>query len=289
MPKIAANGLEFEYDEFGKRSNPPMLLVMGLGAQMITWDDEFCQAIAGKGFRVIRYDNRDIGLSSHLDHHGMPDLAGVTSGEAEPPYTLDDMAADGIHLLQALGIDKAHVVGASMGGMIVQLMAINHPQNVLSLTSIMSTTGRGATPPTDEAMEALTATPQFEREAYIEQALKAGRVFAGPSFDEAKARDRAARSYDRSFHPIGFARQYAAILAAPSRVEALARLNIPTLVIHGKDDTLVPPDNGLMTHQAVPDAELMLLDGMGHNIPENHWDTVATAIAANAAKARVTA
>ena len=289
MPRIAANGLEFEYEEFGKRSSPPLLLVMGLGAQMITWDDEFCEAIAAKGFRVIRYDNRDIGLSSHLDHHGMPDLAGITSGEVEPPYSLDDMAADGIHLLQALGIDKAHVVGASMGGMIVQLMAINHPQNVLSLTSIMSTTGRGATPPTAEALEALTATPQFEREAYIEQAVKGGRVFAGPSFDEVRARQRASRSFDRAFHPLGFARQYAAILAAPSRVEALGKLQIPTLVIHGKDDTLVPPDNGLMTHRAVPEAELMMLDGMGHNIPQNHWDTVATAIAVNAAKARVSA
>lgn len=289
MSRITANGLEFEYEEFGRPSDPPLLLVMGLGAQMITWDEGFCEAIAAKGFRVIRFDNRDVGLSSHLDEHGMPDLARIAAGEAHPPYRLDDMAADGAHLLDALGIERAHIVGASMGGMIAQLMAINHPDKVLSLTSIMSLTGQGAVPPTAEAQVALTSPPQFEREAHIEQAVRNGRIFAGPSFDETKARDRAGRSFDRSFKPLGFARQYAAILAAPSRIEALGKLKMPVLVIHGKDDTLVPPDNGLMTHRAVPDAELLMLDGMGHNIPENHWETVTSAIAANAVKASVKA
>ena len=289
MSRIAANGLEFEYEEFGKPGDPPLLMIMGLGAQMITWDDGFCEAIAGRGFRVIRYDNRDVGLSTHLDEHGMPDLGGIASGEAHPPYTLDDMAADGAHLLDALGIARAHIVGASMGGMIAQLVAINHPEKVLSLTSIMSLTGQGAVPPTAEALEALTSPPQFEREAHIEQSVRNGRIFAGASFDEARARERSGRSFDRSFKPLGFARQYAAILAAPSRIEKLGRLRVPTLVVHGKDDTLVPPDNGLMTHRAVPDAELLMLDGMGHNIPENHWENIVSAIAANAAKAGVTA
>jgi pimeloyl-ACP methyl ester carboxylesterase len=256
MTTAKSNGIELCYETFGSSDDPALLLVMGLGAQMIAWPDTFCEALASRGFHVIRYDNRDVGLSTKLE--------GQT-------YSLDDMADDAAGLLDALGIGAAHVVGASMGGMISQVLAIRHPAKVLTLTSIMSSAGgEDAAPPSPEAMAVLMAQRPETRDDVIEMAVQARRVIGGKGWpiDEAKTRADAARAYDRMYYPEGFLRQITAIMSAPSRVAALGELTMPVLVIHGTDDTLVPPDNGRITAKAVPHAELIEIEGMGHDLPE---------------------
>jgi pimeloyl-ACP methyl ester carboxylesterase len=287
MPRAHANGIEIEYDSFGDPGAPAVLLIMGLGAQMILWDEAFCAALVERGFHVVRFDNRDVGLSTKLDHAGKPSvLAAMEAMRAgkplDAPYLLADMADDAVALLDALGIERVHVVGASMGGMIAQTIAIRHPARVQSLTSIMSTTGDPDLPnPTPEAMRALLTPSPGERAAYIEHAVAAVRVLGSPGFpfDEKAVRSRAARSYDRSFHPAGFARQMVAVWASGSRTAALASVRVPALVIHGDADPLIPVAAGRATAAAIQGAALMVIEGMGHDLPRPVWDRIADAIA----------
>ena len=293
MARLTANGIGIEYETFGDPGATPLLLIMGLGAQMTLWDDDFCQQLADRGFRVIRFDNRDVGLSDKMEAAGLPDMAAAFAGNPQPAYTLDDMAKDAVGVLDALDIPAAHIVGASMGGFITQLVGINHPERALSLTSIMSGPGgHDAVPPEPEGLEVLTRIPAPEREAVVENTVWVRRVLAGKGnpFDEAAERKKAERTFDRSFYPLGTARQLVAILAATGRVERLKKVKIPTLVIHGFDDVLVPIENGRRVAAAVPGARLLELKGMGHNLPEPLWPQVLDAIEQNAKRdAEVTA
>jgi pimeloyl-ACP methyl ester carboxylesterase len=290
MPRLRANEIDIEYETFGDPQSPPLLLIMGLGAQMISWEDDFCSQLAGRGFHVIRFDNRDSGLSTRMEAAGPPDMAAALSGNPHPAYRLDDMAADAVGLLDALGIEAAHVVGASMGGYIAQLVAINHPDRVLSLTSIMSgpNTAEGV-PPTPEGAAVLMLKPPATREDRIELAMSIRRVLVGSAdpFDEAFERARATRAVDRAYYAVGTGRQLVAVIAAEPRLERLKKLRAPMLVIHGKDDVLVPVENGRMVAAAVPGARLLEIDGMGHDLPRRVWPQVLDAIGANARKASV--
>jgi pimeloyl-ACP methyl ester carboxylesterase len=286
MPSVSANAIRLEYDTFGDPTREPLLLVMGLGTQMILWREEFCERLAASGHYVIRYDNRDVGLSTKFDDAGVPDLpavvtrvlAGLPAGLA---YTLDDMADDAAGLLDALQIDRAHVCGASMGGMIAQTVAIRHPHRVKTLTSIMSTTGDPSLPPpTLEAVESLLEAPPADRDAYLERSVRLSRVIGSPGFDqdEATLRTLAGRAYDRCFYPQGQARHLAAVLAHGSRRDALSKLRVPSLVIHGADDPLVRLEGGEDTAAAIPDAELVVIDGMGHDLPPGVWPPIIAAV-----------
>lgn len=286
MPHTRVNGVRIEYETFGRREDRPLLLVMGLGAQMIQWDDDLCRRFADAGHFVIRYDNRDVGLSEYFDSAGTPNMADlvakVTAGEKPAvPYTADDMAADGLGVLDALDLSSAHVCGASMGGMIVQAMAINAPKRIRSVTSIMSSTGNRSLPPAKpEAMAALLSPQGRTRDEVIERSVAVSRVIGSPAFPapEADLRARAARTFDRAFHPAGIARQMAAVSAHGSRKEGLQRLNVPALVIHGKDDLLVPVEGGIDTHEALAGSELLVIDGMGHDLPRPLWPRIVDAI-----------
>jgi pimeloyl-ACP methyl ester carboxylesterase len=288
MPKALRQEIELEYEVFGSRVDEPLLLIMGLGAQMILWDEDFCERLAQCGHRVIRFDNRDVGLSTWLDDLGVPDMpalmgASVRGEEVEAPYSLDDMADDAIAILDALGHEQAHICGASMGGMIAQTVAMRHPARARSLISIMSTTGNRELPPANpEAMTLLASPPPAERQAFIDQSLVTDRVIGSPAYpsEESFLRERAARLYDRAFHPSGATRQMAAILAHGDRRPGLRELDLPTLVIHGKDDPLVPVEGGIDTHEAISDSELMLIDGMGHNLPRELYGQVIEGITA---------
>jgi len=281
-----ANGLTICHQTFGAPSDPPIVLVMGLGAQMILWEDGLCQSLAERGYFVVRFDNRDVGRSSQI-LTPPPDLARVMAGleSLKAPYTLDDMARDTVGLMDALGLSKAHLVGASMGGMIAQLVAIHFPERVRTLTSIMSTTGeRGLPPPKPEVWAAMTAPPPLTVEAFIETNVRVARLLRGYSDadEDAAARARAARAAARGLNPAGGARQMAAIIASGSRREALAGVKAPTLVIHGADDPLVPVEAGKATARAIPGAKLVVLERMGHTLPRAQWPTIVDAIAAHA-------
>jgi pimeloyl-ACP methyl ester carboxylesterase len=283
-----ANGIDIAYETFGDASKPALLLVMGLGAQMIAWDDDFVQKLVDRGFYVIRYDNRDVGLSSKIEGGPRPDVAAATKGDSSSAsYTLDEMADDGIALLDALGIAKAHIVGASMGGMIVQALAIRHPEHVLSVAAIMSTTGnRAVGQPTPEAMAALTSPPPKSREEAMDNAIRSTGIIApSVAINEAKVREAAGRAYDRSFYPVGMARQLVGIMASPDRTEGLKGVKAPTVVIHGEADTLVTPSGGKATAEAIPGAKLVMVPNMGHNLPEQAVPTVVDAIVENAQRA----
>ncbi len=277
-------GIEIWYEELGDADGEPLLLVMGLGAQAIAWDDGFCQALVDRGFRVVRFDNRDVGLSSKVDAERfdlMETMAKVMAGEdVAVPYTLSDMAADAAGLLDHLGIDAAHVVGASMGGMIAQTIAIEHPTRVKSLTSIMSMTGNPEVgQPTPEALAVLLKPAASTRDEAIANSVEASRTISGPVwFDEDVARAKAERSYDRCFNPAGIGRQLLAIRASGDRTEALGRLDVPTVVIHGTVDPLVTPSGGEATAAAIPGAELVLIDDMGHDLPPTIWPQVVEPI-----------
>ena len=280
----AANGLTLCYQTFGAPSDPPILLVMGLGAQMIWWEDDLCESLAARGFHVVRFDNRDVGKSTQIDAPP-PDLARAFAGFASfrPPYTLEDMARDTVGLLDALKIPNAHVVGASMGGMIAQLVAIHFPERVKTLTSIMSNTGsRGLPGPRPEVWSAMTAPPPRTVDEYIEANVKLSRLLRG--YDDAgearDARARAERSASRGLCPAGGLRQSAAILAGEATARRRSvRWNIPTLVIHGVDDPLVTVESGRATARAIPGAKLVLLERMGHTLPRALWPTFVEAIA----------
>jgi pimeloyl-ACP methyl ester carboxylesterase len=293
MPRAYANGVEIEYETFGHPSNRPLLLVMGLGMQMIGWDDDFCAALVDSGHFVIRFDNRDVGLSTKLAAAGVPNIIEISMKAmsrqpAESPYSLDDMADDAAAVLDAVGLASAHVCGASMGGMIVQTLAIRKPERVRSLTSIMSTTGDSSLPPpTPEAMSALIQPPPPDRDGAIEAAVRVFRTIGSPGFlfDDARVRAKAALGYDRCFHPEGVARQLAAIIAHGSRVEALCKLRVPTLVIHGDADPLVSIEGARDTARCIADAELMVIEGMGHDLPVEVWPRVVAGISALTARA----
>src|SRR5829696_7174421 len=281
MPKAQANGIELEYDTTGDPGAPPLLLVMGLGAQMIAWDDEFCERLADHGFWVIRFDNRDVGLSTKVEADGfnVPAAIGaaLSGGPVDAPYLLRDMADDAFGLLDHLGIERAHVVGASMGGMIAQTMAIARPERVATLTSIMSTTGnRDVGNATPEALAVLMARPPSNREEYVTNAIATSRLLHGPvlPFDEARAAARAGASYDRCFHPAGVGRQLVAILASGDRTSSLSEVRVPTLVIHGDADPLVHHSGGTATAEAVPGAQLLMVEGMGHDLPVETWGEI---------------
>lgn len=292
MPKIIANNIEIEYDTFGDPSSNPLLLIRGVGSQMISWEEEFCELLVNQGFFVIRFDNRDVGLSTKFEEAGVPDImklviAAQRGEEIEAPYTLEDMADDAIGLLDALKIDKAHICGASMGAMIVQVIAVRYPSRVLSLTFIMGSTGNPDLPqPKQEVMKVILKPAPTEREAYIEESVKRWRALYGTGFpfDEERRRKMATRAYDRSFYPQGFARQLAAVLASGNRKPTLASIKVPTLVIHGGDDLLVPVEGGIDTAEAIYGAELLIINGMGHSLPPETWPQIVDAIAKNTAK-----
>jgi pimeloyl-ACP methyl ester carboxylesterase len=290
MTKAAANGIQIEYDTFGDATSPPVLLIMGLGAQMTLWDPEFCQAIADHGYYVIRFDNRDIGLSTWFDDAGSSALSDVVSGAVGAPYSLSDMAADAAGLLDALGIESAHIVGASMGGMIAQTFAIEYTTKTRTLTSIMSTTGDLAVgQATPEALGALLGLAPTSREEAIENAVVSSKIIGSPGypFDEARIRERAASDYDRSFHPSGMARQVAAIVTQRDRTTALQSLSMPTLVIHGDEDPLVDSSGGRATADAVPHAKLMIVPGMGHDLPPELHEEIVDSLAEHFAAASI--
>ena len=272
------------YESFGDPEDPPVLLVMGLATQMLGWDERFCVQLADEGFWVIRFDNRDIGLSTHLTEAGTPDLRGLLEGSesaAAPPYTLVDMARDTAGLLVELGLDSAHVVGASMGGMIAQQLAIGHRNRVRSLTSIMSTPSRDVGQASPEAMAALFLPPPTDADQAAERSLQVYRVIGSPGYrlDEKRLADTARRSFARGHDPAGVARQFSAIVASPDRTPGLRDLDVPTLVIHGKDDPLVQVEGGRATAEAVPGARLIVFPGMGHNLPEPLWPQIVDLIA----------
>ena len=263
--------VEIAYDTFGDPSDPPMLLVMGLGAQMIRWDDAFCEQLAARGHWVIRFDNRDVGLSSKFDDVGVPNVLGLMQGmEVDVPYKLKDMVDDAVGLLDTLGIKEADVIGVSMGGMIAQTMAIHYPERVRTLTSIMSSTGNPDLPqPSQEGIQVLLTPPASSREEYIKNSIEAARVLHGPVYplNEEYVRNYSEISYDRCYNPTGFARQLGAILASGSRHETLKNVKIPTLVIHGNVDPLVPIEGGKDTANSIPGAKLLIIEGMGHSFP----------------------
>ena len=294
MPQIEANGIALEYEIFGDKTAPPLLLVMGLGAQLTLWPIELVEALVERGFRVIRYDNRDIGLSGKMEGAKAPGMVRQILMKRiglnpRVPYTLADMAADGAGLLDALGIDRAHVVGASMGGMIAQHIAFSHPEKVLSLTSIMSTTGNPKLPPAQkDALNVLTQRPPSLAETVlVEHGVKIGRTIGSPGYppDEERLRANATRDIRRSLYPAGLPRQLAAIIADGDRRARLAKVTAPTLVIHGEADPLVPVDGGRDTAAHVPGARLKTIPGMGHDLPLALIDEIADAIAEHAKRA----
>jgi pimeloyl-ACP methyl ester carboxylesterase len=293
-PAVAsANGIELTYDSFGDAKAPPLVLIMGLAAQMIAWDDEFCAALAARGFRVIRFDNRDVGLSTRLENLGVPNaaqllLAHLAGQSTQAPYTLSDMARDVVGLLDALGIDAAHVVGASMGGAIAQTLAIEHPQRLRSLCSIMATSGDPSLPPpTPAALQLLMTPTPTDQAGYCRRYVQTMQVLRGPGFplDDARDLERAAQNFSRGLYPPGVARQMVAILASGSRKAALARVRVPTLVIHGDADPLVPVECGLDVANTVPGAQRLIIEGMGHALPITMWPRIVAAIATHATQA----
>jgi pimeloyl-ACP methyl ester carboxylesterase len=290
------DGIEIEYETMGDPADPPLLLIMGLGAQLIAWPDEFCLSMVDRGFFVIRYDNRDTGLSTKVPVAGELDLTAaltelLSGGTPDAPYLLDDMADDAVAVLDALGIGEAHVVGASMGGMIAQCLAIARPERVRTLTSIMSSTGEPELlQPSPEVLAILMETPAEGRDATIAQGVAGSRVIGSPDqFDEEEAAARAAAAYDRCYYPRGIGNQLLAIVASPDRTDGLRRLDVPTLVIHGTADPLVNPDGGRRTAQAVHGAELIMIEGMGHDLPKVFWPQVIEAITALASRSAAAA
>jgi len=286
---IPAGDVELCYETFGREGDPAVLLVMGLGTQMLAWHEEFCERIAAEGFFVIRYDNRDVGRSTHFEGHRPPSVFEmVTRRPRHLAYTLEDMADDAAGLLDALGIPSAHVVGASMGGMIAQLVAARHPDKTRSLVSIMSTTGAGRVgQPGLKVLPFLLKAPSTEREAAIERVVKLFDLIGSPGFerDEAATRELAGRSFDRSSDRAGAGRQLGAILGSGDRTPVLRTVTAPTLVIHGTADKMVAPSGGRATAKAIPGARLELIRGMGHDLPRGAWEQVIALITAHAQQA----
>ena len=297
MPRVAVNGIDIQYESVGRDSDPAILLIMGFSAPLAAWPDSFCAGLVARGFRIIRFDNRDIGRSTHLAALGAPDLKAIFADAqagrpVQAPYALDDMADDAVGLLDALGIDRAHLAGASMGGMIAQLVAINHPARTKSLVSIMSTTQRRGLPEgKPEAFAAIMTPPASPgREDRIARGVAVWRVIGSPGFpagdEELKA--FATRTVDYApYDPAGIARQMAAVIAASPRHERLKAVEVPALVIHGADDPLVLVSSGEDTAASIPGAELMVIPGMGHDFPESLAPILIKAIGDFVAKVEV--
>lgn len=289
MELTGANGIELAWEGFGREGDPAVLLISGLGTQMVRWTTPFCVELAGRGYRVIRFDNRDSGASTHLSQTAPPDFAALI-GDLQAgrvpavPYTLRDMAADAIGLLDALSVPAAHVVGRSMGGMIAQIMATDHPGRVLSLTSIMASDGNPALPSAEPEVMALMMRPRtdpaLDREAFLGEGLAFARRIAGGggAFDEAEQRGVLLEELRRGHDPAGTARQFAAIAVASDRRAELARVRAPTLVVHGRDDPVIPPACGEDTAASIPGARLLMIDGMGHELPARCAGVVVDAI-----------
>jgi pimeloyl-ACP methyl ester carboxylesterase len=288
--KVRANDIEIAYDSFGESGAPPLVLIMGFTAQMIMWDEGFCEGLARRGYRVIRFDNRDVGHTTWLTEAGTPKIGDLVAAmlRGEPvrvPYKLIDMAEDTLGLMDVLGIESAHVVGMSMGGMIAQTMAVHYPERVKTFTSLSSTTGHPGLPQaTPEAWEMLTKPAPMDREGFIEHAVPVWRVINGPqmTIDEDFIRRRARRTFERGVSLEGYARQMAAITASGSRRKALQSVRIPALVIHGDADPLLPPAHGIATAEAIPGAKLHIVKGMGHDIPPVVWPELIEAVAGHA-------
>ena len=281
--------LEICFETFGDAADQPLLLIMGLGTQMIGWPDGFCEALAQRGFQVVRFDNRDSGRSTHLNHLKPPSTRQLlVRDKAATPYTLGDMAADGIGVLDHLGIEWAHVVGASMGGMIAQMLVAEHPDRVLSLASIMSNTGsRWKGMPGLRVYPMMLRRPPRDRTQATDRAIDAFRLIGSPGFpfDEDEMRRLADLSYERGHDPAGTGRQLMAILAGGDRTRKLRTIRVPTVVIHGTKDRMVRPSGGRATAAAIPGAQLVWIRGMGHDLPRAAWDRMLDAIATNAARA----
>ena len=291
MPKTTANGIEIHYEEQGDPAAPAMLLIMGFGAQLTLWPDELVEALAAQGFRVIRYDNRDVGLSQKFDGVKAPGLVKMTllskiGFTPKVPYTLADMADDGVGLLDALGIERAHIVGASMGGMIAQHVAARHPDRCLSLTTVFSTTGNPKLPPArPEAMKALVTRPDStDVEVLVEHGMMLARTIGSPGYPapEDRLRERTLASVRRSFYPEGPTRHLSAIVADGDRRAMLRDIAVPTLVLHGEDDPLVPCEGGRDTAASIPGAKLKTIPGWGHDLPLELVDELAGAIGEHA-------
>ena len=291
MPSIKANGIDIHYEEHGQPSDPAMLLIMGFGAQLTLWPDELVEALAGHGFRVIRYDNRDIGLSHKFDGVKAPGLVKMTLMSKigltpRVPYTLADMAADGIGLLDALEIESAHIVGASMGGMIAQHVAAKYPERCLSFTQVFSTTGHPKLPAArKEALQALVTRPKStQEEALVDHGIYLARTIGSPAYPspEDRLRERVLTSVRRSFYPEGPTRHLSAIVADGDRSAMLRDVRVPTLVLHGEDDPLVPCEGGRHTAECIPGAKLRTIPGWGHDLPLDLVDDLASEIAGHA-------
>ena len=288
MPNVTANGIQIEYETFGNKTDSPILMIMGNGTQMIAWDDPLCEKLANAGHLVIRYDNRDVGLSTKFGETGVPDvneaITNFFSGKpVNAPYTLDDMSDDAVGLLDVLGIKKAHICGGSLGACIAQTVAYRHPKHTHSLISIYGTTGNIELPPPKPEALAVFSTPYPEgREAIIEHSLNNLKTLAGPGFpfDEEWHRNYAANAYDRCFYREGSARHTIATLAHGSRKKALTAVVAPTLVVHGSEDPIMVVEGGKETAEVIPNSELMLIDGMGHDLPRlgGAWDQITDKI-----------
>lgn len=288
--QIATIGeLELCYETFGDRSHPALVLIMGLATQMIGWRDDFCAGLASRGFFVVRFDNRDVGRSTRLDHLPVPTVWQlVRRDKRAASYTLEDMATDVVGLFDHLEIERGHVVGASMGAMIAQTLAATHPERVRSLVSIMGSTGaRSSGQPRLRTAKALMSVPPEDRDGYVDHMVKTFTLIGSPGFerDEAELRRFAQTSFDRGRSPASGSRQLAAILASGDRRSMLRRVQAPTLVVHGSADTLVPPSGGRATAKAIGGARLLEIPGMGHDLPRDAWPEIIDAIVENAARA----
>ena len=288
MPRIRANGIELEYEIEGQ--GEPMVLVMGIGSQLVVWPDGFRRELARRGFRVVVFDNRDVGLSTKFEAAGVPPIRRLLARWAlglpvSAPYSLLDMADDAIGLCDALGFERVHLVGASLGGMVAQTTAIAHPRRLASLTSMMSNAGGGpGMIGSPRAMRMLLQPPPRTRDESIQRHVDFYRTVGSTAFaaDWPSIRERAGRAYDRCFHPPGFARQLAAMLATGDRRPALRWVRVPTLVLHGSADPLIPPSGGRATARAIPGARLRVIDGWGHDLPPGAWPVLADLIAEHA-------
>ncbi len=287
MPEATGNGVTIYYETEGDPEGSPLLIVMGLGAQMTAWYPEFRSGLCDRGFHVISFDNRDVGRSTWFDDAGPPDVVGALAGTAKAPYLLADMAADAVSVLDTVGLESAHILGASMGGMIVQSMAIGFPGRVRTMTSIMSTTGdRGVGLPHPDVMPLLLQPAPTDKKSAVDQGMATSRAIASPGFpfEEERIREHIAADYDRAFHPEGTGRQLVAIMSSPDRTRDLEKLDLPTLVIHGEADPLVDVSGGRATAAAIPGAELVIIPGMGHDLPSPLYDRVADSVAALAGR-----
>jgi pimeloyl-ACP methyl ester carboxylesterase len=290
MAFAGANGIEIVYDAFGDPASPPVLLIGGLGHQLIAWDEDFCGDLAGHGYLVIRFDNRDVGFSTSFEQWGLPNIpalhqAWLRGERILAPYTLRDMAADAVGLLDALEVEDTHLVGISMGGMVAQIIAIHYPERVRTLASIMSSTSdRDLPPPDPEVLSILLQPRPTDRSRYIARAVETARALSGPAYpaDEDRVRMRAAQSFDRDPNPTGAARQLTAVFAADSRRWALSAVNVPALVIHGDADPVFPIQCGIDTAQAIPTARLRVIGGLGHGLPPEVWPKLIAAFTRHA-------